>query len=380
VTRPGRLFWPWLVWAAVCIALMGTFAGQETIPFHLGYVGLALAAGFDVWSPRRAVFTLGGYTLLSGAILVRRAADGVIAWEETAEIPLMCLIVGMALWHILKRNEAIARVSRLVEREQAQMARRERLVRIVSHEMRTPLAIAGGYVDLLRAQHLPEPAEEDLDVVREELDRSALAVDRLLRLIRSQDNLPLLHLDIDSLLEETVQRWRVVAERDWCVHAAAGVQKVNVDRMRACIDTLIENAVRYTSEGDTIRVFAYQQGDTYVVGVADSGAGFTDGQIEAINATTLDSPEAPPIISDPRSQTGLGLSLVREGIEWRGGRLLAGRAPEGGAEVRIVCPIPAGYANGPAAVGVTAERSTVTARYDEVLDDVSLTGRRGRTG
>jgi signal transduction histidine kinase len=355
VTRPGRLFWPWLLWAAVCIALMGTFAGQETIPYHLGYVGLALAAGFDVWSPRRVAITLGGYTLASGAILVRRAAGGVIAWEETAEIPLMCLIVGMALWHILKRNEAIARVSRLVEREQAQMARRERLVRIVSHEMRTPLAIATGYVDLLRAQDLPDPAGEDLHVVREELDRSALAVDRLLRLIRYQDNVPLLDLDIDALLREMVERWQVVGDRDWRVEANAGVQKVNADRLRACVDTLIENAVRYTDPGDTIRVFARRQRDSYVVGVADSGDGFTDEQIAAINAAITDSADA-PIISDPRSQTGLGLSLVRESIEWRGGHLVAARAPEGGAEVRIICPSLATFptssvtALGPAAV------------------------------
>jgi signal transduction histidine kinase len=343
--RPGRFFWPWLAWAAVCIVAMEMTPGEETIPYHLGYVGLALAAGFDVWSPRRAVLTLGGYTLASGAILVRRAADGAIAWEETAEIPLMCAIVGMALWHVLKRNEAIARVSKLVEREQAQMARRERLVRIVSHEMRTPLAIAGGYIDLLRRQDLPEPAPEDLCVVREELDRSALAVDRLLRLIRSQDNLPLLDLDLDSLLREMVQRWQVVADRDWRVEADAGIQKLNADRMRACVDTLIENAVRYTNAGDTIRVFARRRGDTYVVGVADAGVGFTPDQIAAINATALDTTEQ-PIITDPRSQTGLGLSLVREGVEWRGGRLLAGRAAEGGAEVRIICPSLDTFRNG----------------------------------
>jgi two-component system, OmpR family, sensor kinase len=360
VTRPGRTFWPWLLWAAVCIALMGVFAGQETIPYHLGYVGLALAAGFDVWSPRRAVYTLGGYTLASGAILVHRAAGGVIAWEETAEIPLMCLIVGMALWHILKRNEAIARVSRLVEREQAQMARRERLVRIVSHEMRTPLAIATGYVDLLRAQALPDPADEDLHVVREELDRSSLAVDRLLRLIRFQDEVPLLDLDIDSLLREMVERWQVVAEREWRVEAQAGIQKVNADRLRACVDTLIENAVRYTTDGDTIRVFAHEQGATYVVGVADSGDGLTDEQIAAINATG-DSSDS-PIISDPRSQTGLGLSLVRESIEWRGGRLRAGRAPEGGAEVRISCPSLATFASSSTTgVGAPPELSGVAA-------------------
>jgi signal transduction histidine kinase len=43
-------------------------------------------------------------------------------------------------------------------------------------------------------------------------------------------------------------------------------------------------------------------------------------------------------VSDPRSQTGLGLSLVRDAMEARGGRLEALRSAEGGADVRIVCP------------------------------------------
>ncbi len=110
----------------------------------------------------------------------------------------MCLLLTLVLWHIGRRNVALDRVGRLVEREQAQMVRRERLVRTVSHEMRTPLAIAGGYVDLLRRQELPEPVLGDLLVVREELDRSSRAVDRLLRLIRSHENLPLMQVNSTS--------------------------------------------------------------------------------------------------------------------------------------------------------------------------------------
>jgi signal transduction histidine kinase len=316
---------------------MAAFPGQETIPYHLGYAGLGLAAGLDVWSPQRSFLTLGGYTLATGAVLVERAAGGVIAWEETSEVPLMCLLLTLVLWHINRRNLAITRVSRLVEREQAQMARRERLVRTVSHEMRTPLAIAGGYVDLLLGQQLAPATNDDLRVVREELDRSSRAVDRLLRLIRSQEHLPLMDIDIDGLLSEIVERWRVVADRDWQIDTTGSVQKANADRVRACIDTLVENAVRYTKAGDVIRVFDRVEGDSFVVGVADSGPGFTPEQLAAINAPDSD-PVDVPLVSDPRSQTGLGLSLVRDAVEWRGGALVARVSPEGGAEVRVVSP------------------------------------------
>lgn len=330
-------FWLWVGWATLCVAAMAASPGEETIPYHLGYAGLGLAAGLDIWSRRRSVAALGGYTLASGAILTSRAADGVIAWEETSEIPLMCLLLMLVLWHIGRRNVALDRVGRLVERDQAQMARRERLVRTVSHEMRTPLAIAGGHVDLLRQQHLPAPVQDDLLVVREELDRSSRAVDRLLRLIRSHENLPLMKLDTDELIVSVVERWRVVAERDWQVEAHAGWQKANADRVRACIDTLIENALRYTTTGDVVRVFARVEDDSFIFGVADSGPGLNPTQRAAINAPPPESEDV-PLVSDPRSQTGLGLSLVRDAVEWRGGRLVAERSREGGAEVLVICP------------------------------------------
>lgn len=351
MTWEGRLYWPWVGWAGLCLAAMIASPGEETIPYHLGYAGMGLAAGLDVWSNRRSILALGGYTFATGAVLVSRAEQGVIAWEETSEIPLMCLLLALVLWHIGRRNVAIERVTRLVDRDHAQMARRERLVRTVSHEMRTPLAIAGGYVDLLRTQKLPPNAQEDLHVVREELDRSSRAVDRLLRLIRSHENLPLMNLDLDDLLRELVERWRVVADRDWRIETTTGVQKANADRVRACIDTLVENAVRYTETGDVIRVFGWVEQDAYVVGVADSGPGFTANQIEAINAPPLDSAEA-PLVSDPRSQTGLGLSLVRDAVEWRGGRLIASHGRDGGAEVRVACPRHDGFA--PSRPGRTA--------------------------
>jgi signal transduction histidine kinase len=142
---------------------------------------------------------------------------------------------------------------------------------------------------------------------------------------------------VDHLLNELVERWRVVADRDWQIETATGVQKVNADRLRACVDTLVENAVRYTSAGDVIRVFGRARHDTYVLGVADSGPGLTADQVDAINAPSVEL-TVTPLVSDPRSQSGLGLSLVRDAVEWRGGRLVAGRSREGGAELRVMCP------------------------------------------
>ncbi len=336
-----RLFWPWVGWALLCILAMTMAPGQETIPYHLGYAALALAAGLDAWSHPQAVTALGGYTLLTGLVLVYRAANGTIAWEETAEIPLMCLLMVMVFWHMERRNNAYRQATALAERERVQRERRERLVRITSHEMRTPLSIASGYVDLLWVGIQEPKSREDLAIVREELDRVSMATGRMLRLIRLYEDLPVDDVDIDELLHTTATRWHVVAEREWQVEANLGVQQASEERVRACLDTLVENAVRYTEAGDVIRLFACTAGGVQVIGVADSGPGFTDIQLESINARGSDVDLAVPLVSDPRSQTGLGLSLVREVVESRGARLVAARSREGGAEVRMMgFPVP----------------------------------------
>lgn len=337
--RRGRrgLFVPWLFWGAACTAAMWLVPGEETIPYHAGYAGLALAFGLDVWSRLRAYLSLGVFTAVTGAILVSRAAGGYISWGETSEIPLMCLLMGLMVWHVGHRDSALALTRAMAERDREQVARRERLVRLTSHEMRTPLTIMAGYVDVLRATETGSVLN-DLDVVREEIDRLDRGCDRLLRMIRFHDDLPQQQVDLDDLLRETVGRWRVVVSRDWQVTATAGRVEAHEERIRVCLDTLIENAVRYTEANDSIRVFARREAGEVRLGVADSGCGFSAAQITAFNGPQELVADATSS-QDPRARTGLGLSLVREIVESRRGRLEAGSAPEGGALVTLTLPL-----------------------------------------
>lgn len=331
-----RLFWPWVAWAAACLLGMWFVPGQETIPYHVGYAGLAIAFGLDVWSRHRAYLALGAWTISTGAILLARAVEGVIEWGETAEIPLMSLLMALMVWHVQHRDAALLEARRLAERDREQVARRERLVRLTSHEMRTPLTIAAGYVDVLRTTE-SGAVRSDLDVVREELDRLDRGCDRLLRMIRFHDDLPQHAVDLDRHLDELVERWRVVVPRDWRVDAGAGTVLGHEERLRVCLDTLVENAVRYTCTDGVVRVIARPRDGGVCIGVADSGSGFSAAQLASFNSPQeLISDRAPA--QDPRSRTGLGLSLVREIVESRGGRLEAGVAPEGGAMVSLVLP------------------------------------------
>lgn len=332
-----RLFLPWVVVSLWCVVLMWAFPGGEVIPFHAIWISFALLYGFEAWPLRPTLVALGLLAVVTGSILVHRATAGWIAWEEVTEIPLMLGLAVLVLWHVQRRQQAMTAVTVLARKDVEAARQRERLARLTSHEMRTPLTIAGGYVDLLLAEEQDPARRADLEVVRDELGRLSRAGSRLLRMIRLQDLLERSPVDIDALLSDTAQRWGGVVSRTWLVESDGGVVEASAERLRACVDTLIENAVRYTDDHDTVRLLAFRHADRLFVGVADSGPGLSPAQAHAIN-TASRHPGQDPAAPDPHSQTGLGLGIVHEVAQPRGGRVLAGRSREGGALVLLTLP------------------------------------------
>jgi two-component system, OmpR family, sensor kinase len=344
----------WSVWAMGCVTFMVMLPGEETIPYHLGWAGFALAFGLGTWCRRQLVMSLTWYTFATGVVLVRSWLLGQISWDETTEIPLMFLLAILMVWNVLRRQGALTEVRRLAERDVQASWDRERLTQLTSHELRTPLTIARGYVELMQARAVEVEDQQDLLVVADELGRLSRVSDRLVRMIGLQDDATCEIVDIDRVLTQSVERWRVVTDRRWVLEAGAGKALGSPARLRTCIDTLVENAIRYTSVGDTIRLVGSRRRHHIVVGVRDSGVGLTEQQILAINnddqsppGTTAANTEvaggrAPSTeleTLDSLAGTGLGLSIVREIARARGGVLSASRAPEGGAALALTLPL-----------------------------------------
>ncbi|MEZ0448693.1 sensor histidine kinase [Cellulomonas sp. ICMP 17802] len=321
--------------AGLCTGLMWASPGNETIPYHVAWAAFALLYGLGNWRQARAVTGLALYTVATGIVLVARAATGVLSWQETAEIPLMSVLMVLMVWHVRRRQVALAELTVMAERERKQARDTQRLTRLTSHEMRTPLTIARGYVELLLSKEQDPEQVHDLTVVEDELHRLTRVTERLVRVIRLQGGGEVQPVNLDEILRETAERWTPVADRTWVVEAHAGWYVGSAERLRACLDTLIENAVRYTEDGGTVRLIGAREADQVVVGVADSGSGLSDELVEVLNGPPDDDLQTP---RDELSQTGLGLSLVRGLVSARGGRMMAGRSTEGGALMLMMVP------------------------------------------
>lgn len=338
----SRLFAPWVLLACACAVLMWLAPGEETVPYHIAWIGVALGYGLEPWPWRRTVGAVAAYTAVTGAILVARASTGVIGWGETAEIPLMAVLVLIVVANVRQRHQAFARLAWRARRERARAERREQLSRMTSHEMRTPATIAIGYVELLMAREEDPARREDIRVIRDELTRLVLVGDRLLRTMQMHDQEDLRYEDIGALLHETASRWSAIADREWVVACPAIRHLCSEGRLRASLDTLVENALRYTDSGDTIRLVGRREAGRVLIGVADSGPGMDEAMLTTIARGDLlggaGACAEPYTTEDPKAQTGLGLALVQDATEMRGGRLVAGRSAEGGALVLMAVP------------------------------------------
>ena len=103
----------WTVWALACVLIMFARSGEQTIPYHLGWAAFALAFGLGTWSRWQLVTALTWYTVATGVAIERSWILGVIGWDETTEIPLMFLLAMLMVWHVRRRQTALAIVTRL---------------------------------------------------------------------------------------------------------------------------------------------------------------------------------------------------------------------------------------------------------------------------
>ncbi len=98
----------------------------------------------------------------------------------------MSLLMGLLVWNVRRRQEALTTSTELAARELQRVADQVLLTRLTSHELRSPLTISTGYLRLLRESETDPDRAADLDIVREEVERISRTSERLLRLIRLQ--------------------------------------------------------------------------------------------------------------------------------------------------------------------------------------------------
>jgi signal transduction histidine kinase len=223
--------------------------------------------------------------------------------------------------------DEIGELARAFERMRLRLAQLERaraeFIGNASHELRTPLFSLAGFLELLDDEELDEETRRDFVVqMREQLDRlTKLATDLLdlSRLDAGRLRVEREPLDLAPLAAVVAAEFRAQAERER--HAlemdAAGDAAALGDEQRVLQvgRILVDNALRHTPPGSTVRVRAERVGGTAVLSVEDDGPGIPEESRRQVfeRFYRLEGAVA--------AGSGLGLAIARELAELMGGRI-----------------------------------------------------------
>jgi signal transduction histidine kinase len=236
-------------------------------------------------------------------------------------------------------RDEIADLSRtfnaMLDRLEAAFAAQRQFVSDASHELRTPITIVRGHLELLGDD--PDERRETIALVTDELDRMSRFVDDLLLLAKAErdDFLSVTEVELGALTDELFDKARGLGARDWQLEARAdAIVVADRQRLTQAVMGLAVNAVQHTTDGETIWLGTEANHREARLWVRDAGPGIGPDDQERIFARF-----ARASASRRRSEgAGLGLAIVRAIAEAHGGR--AGVSSRAGAGATFTVTIP----------------------------------------
>jgi signal transduction histidine kinase len=275
----------------------------------------------DVWAVDLA---LGSVGLLAAWIAQTEP------WVALAPLPLLLLLKALAADRarsIASAHERLRALEQERGRRQATtqlLERHTEFLQDVSHEVRTPVTIARGHLELLRRNG---GATTETETALDELRRIERMVERLLLLARAENpgSIVTARLDAVNILEDRFVRWSDVVPRSWRLgELAHGALAADADALNAALDALIENAVKHTTPAQAITMRSVARGDLLEIQVSDEGDGIRPEDLQRIFTRSARGTAA-----RAGGGAGLGLAIVDAVARAHGGACTVESSPAG---------------------------------------------------
>jgi signal transduction histidine kinase len=316
------------------IVLVGlSLAGRERV---LSSVLLLLGIGGLV---TLSLASCGGWLLARAALRpvdqMRREADAVSGSDRTRRLP------------VPSTGDEVARLgstlNSMLDRLEDAFQHERRFVDEASHELRTPVTILKTELELaLSRSRSPTEIEAALRSALQETDRLAALAEDLLVYSRAQAGRAPVErepVDIGCLVRDSCRLFAARADTAGVklqIDAPSVVAAVDARRLTQALGNVIDNAVRRTPSGGTVKVTAASDDRDVRFVVEDTGPGFEPDVISVafepfIRGSAERATDAPG--------AGLGLAIVKAVVAAHGGKASIENCAEGGARVALVVPV-----------------------------------------
>lgn len=289
----------------------------------------------SLWLPlavAAACFGLRGGLALAGAGSLALVAlyGPLTGWPQIMELAMMWALGFMAGWLVDRHQASEAR-----QRANQRFTELGRATTTVSHELKNPLGIIGGYAEVLVTDPLLNASQtQQLRIILGQVERMR----GLLEEVREYSlplELSLMPLDLHSLVQEVLElmgpaarqaRVRLVDE-PW--PPAPQVQG-DPGRLQQLVSNLVQNALQASRPGGQVWLSTKGEGGFGLLEVIDQGEGLTREEASRIFT---------PFYTTKKDGTGLGLPICQRIAEAHGGCLEISGTPGKGATARLSLPL-----------------------------------------
>lgn len=221
-------------------------------------------------------------------------------------------------------------------------AMKNEFISSVSHELRTPLTAIKGWAETLMVDggENPETMKKGVKVIVNETERLSQMVEELLDFSRMQSGhftLQNANMDILAELGDAVliysdkarrENIRIIYDEPEMLPFVFG----DKNRIRQVFINIIDNAVKYSSAGDTVTISAVENGGNVIVSVTDTGCGIKSSDLAKVKTKFYKA-------NHTRRGSGIGLAVADEIIAMHGGSMEITSPGEGkGTTVTISLP------------------------------------------
>ena len=174
--------------------------------------------------------------------------------------------------------------NRMLDRLEASFVGQRQFLDDAGHELKTPLTVLRGHLELLDVGN-PEEIAETRELLLDEIDRMSRLVGELILLAKSDrpDFVTPRPVDLTGLTVDTLAKARGLGDRTWTLDETASITvPVDEQRLTQALLQLCDNAVKHTGSGDEVALGSSYDGLTARLWVRDTGPGVAPQDREQI--------------------------------------------------------------------------------------------------